>query len=181
MFYKFLLSFVVAFILTGCSDQNIFQVHPSEGLDIKEQSTGPLPWITFIPSESARNYHEFLPERIAQHVRFSLAAFPKKSKFSHIKFITLDYKEETINSKATGNTEQSALTESNIEKERSYFLKLGFYHKNPELGGIPIFQGQIQLLKSKIYPNEAFKLMAEHLIDDIAVSPLSDVTIKMYE
>lgn len=191
---------ITACVLLGGCSSGAPTVHlgSDAGTKFPQQDIAPLPWVRTVPSERALAMKTVNFTTIAEQIRYDMNFAPHREKFKKVRLVFVDYTilpHETLSlpsmpdNKSPGNpsNDPSTMDKMNASTQpikantddstryesrpQQYVLILSFYECDKFPPDTPSYEETIYMRTDKAPPQEALRLMAHEVIEDVHSSP----------
>jgi len=150
------LGVIVCFLLAGCTGAERIVVRgPTPGIEYRNQTTAPCPWISVVPSERALALKTVDFEAISNQLHFDMSFEPHLKAMQDVRIVLLDY-----------TVLPPEINKGKNRPER-YFMVASFYKIGKSPPCPPDFEVTATLRTDIARPQEAMRFMAGDIVEEL--------------
>lgn len=148
------LGIITGLLLTSCAASKETIVRgPSPGIEYRNQSTAPWPWISVVPSARALAVKDVDFDVISRQLHFDMSFDPHSNAFKNVRLVVIDY---TV-----------LPATKNPNRPDRYFMTASFYKIGRKPPCPADFEVTTSIRKDKAGKEEAMRYMARDIIEEI--------------
>jgi hypothetical protein len=173
---------LMCFLLGGCTPPRGQVISgPTPAANFPHQSTSPRPWVSILPSKRAMDLKAVDFLAITNRIHYNMDYYPFLEKYKNVCLVLVDYR---LLPPAKLNQNYKILYHNDIafskkyeERPQQYELTVTFYENCKSPPATPVFEETITMATSKAAPQEALRMMIEHLFYDHYASDLKKIEV----
>lgn len=156
---------LICFLLAGCQSVEKKVIKGlTPGIEYRNQTTAPWPWVSVVPSERALALLKDVDfDAISRHFHFDMSFEPHHHAFKDVRVVLLDYTVLPEGSTEKGKT----FSEIVHRREKRYFMVASFYKLQNRPPCPPDFEITSSMRADKAGLQEGMRFLARNTIEEV--------------